>query len=1089
MKRFLLITLFLTALLGISSVIWADTGYVAGGTYSFTVNSPTSEDGAIAQIWGFCQGTSETYGSGIFNDGVATVVYTVPTRYTNSFLWEVQAYQSVGGKTITTRYNTQGQWPNFDIRFLDDETIELSAYEIEDFTLSTESASMTLVGKDNLHPASLDVATVEILKPWSGSIEDYDNSVYNDTALYNKKGFNENYAYTRGYTLEVTENPNATSFQQIKVSKVGTDFEITLFGRLNNEGTEANHDRRWDTTFYIEYVANIVMVYDSLTGIASGTFDTPLDYTTQYFIQPAASKNVGDGIKHLHRPGSMDLLLSGGTIPAPVTNVTQNIGYGSIQEAIDDPSTVAGDVIEVAPGTYNEAVTINKGITLKATGTAAETIINCPDGVLTTGVYISGTDLGTVTVEGFTVKGWTESGIVQGTSSVLGTTVHVLNNIVESNDTYMRNGIQVSGDGSSVVGNYVEGAPLTPEWSSAGIHVVDASNIHVANNTVNTSYDVDFGISVYRYDVSKNDITNITIENNFIYAKTGIAITGRDASSAKLIDNVVIQNNNISAYNNGVNVQKINMGNLTIMSNSIEHKSTGIRFSNSSNVTGNVIAHENIIFVSPEHTDSTWGVTNQSSTACVIDARENYWGDATGPYHYTHNQEGLRSSQIYGDVLFDPWYGTQAMETGDLESNMSVENVTQNAFYNTIQAAIDAAVADDVIHVAPGTYNEAVTINRGITLKATGTAAETIINCPDGELTTGVYISGTDLGTVTVEGFTVKGWTENGIVQGRLLCLGTTVHILNNIVESNGTYMRNGIQVSGSGSSVISNSVYGATLTETWAGTGIHAINASDVLVKNNYVTGSDIGICTYNYEVASISGCQVLENELESNKNGVRVQGTNANPNIVNITIDGNIITGGEKSIHARRCSIGAITITNNTISSASDCGVYLNGENVSIDGDLFISENDFSVNDKHVEVPLGQENLLPGIQAGNNYDHSFIIDNQIVSDVVGTYLYVDVPDPVISNNVTSIYTVKATEIADLRSFKVVLKVPKADFMQPVHLGEPLVNDFKIGSAYSEYETYGLETIQFSEDATDYIYEVTGAYWNAFPGITGLND
>ena len=51
-----------------------------------------------------------------------------------------------------------------------------------------------------------------------------------------------------------------------------------------------------------------------------------------------------------------------------VVNATQMIGYTTIQAAIDATTTVAGDVIEVGPGTYTESLNINKGVTLRAVG-------------------------------------------------------------------------------------------------------------------------------------------------------------------------------------------------------------------------------------------------------------------------------------------------------------------------------------------------------------------------------------------------------------------------------------------------------------------------------------------------------------------------------------------------------------------------------------------------------------------------------------------------------------------------------------------------------------------------------------------------
>jgi len=114
--------------------------------------------------------------------------------------------------------------------------------------------------------------------------------------------------------------------------------------------------------------------------------------------------------------------------------------------------------ILVDPGTYNEALTLNKpNITVQSTGGADVTIIDVPyDGTLTNGVWLNA-DMGTVTFDGFTVKNFTEGGIIQPMAAST-SVFNVLNNIVLPKDGYLRNGIQVTGDGSQVIGNFVEGA-------------------------------------------------------------------------------------------------------------------------------------------------------------------------------------------------------------------------------------------------------------------------------------------------------------------------------------------------------------------------------------------------------------------------------------------------------------------------------------------------------------------------------------------------------------------------------------------------------------------------------------------------------
>jgi hypothetical protein len=48
-----------------------------------------------------------------------------------------------------------------------------------------------------------------------------------------------------------------------------------------------------------------------------------------------------------------------------------------------------------------------------------------------------------------------------------------------------------------------------------------------------------------------------------------------------------------------------------------------------------------------------YGLTNNDSMI-IIDAENNWWGDASGPYHPTLNPGGL-GDEVSDDVDFDPW--------------------------------------------------------------------------------------------------------------------------------------------------------------------------------------------------------------------------------------------------------------------------------------------------------------------------------------------------------------------------------------------------------------------------------------------------
>lgn len=60
-----------------------------------------------------------------------------------------------------------------------------------------------------------------------------------------------------------------------------------------------------------------------------------------------------------------------------------------------------------------------------------------------------------------------------------------------------------------------------------------------------------------------------------------------------------------------------------------------------------VIARENVIYAN--------GMGMRALHSGFIDARWNYWGDSTGPYHPTLNPDG-QGDQVGDNILFDPWY-------------------------------------------------------------------------------------------------------------------------------------------------------------------------------------------------------------------------------------------------------------------------------------------------------------------------------------------------------------------------------------------------------------------------------------------------
>jgi hypothetical protein len=129
----------------------------------------------------------------------------------------------------------------------------------------------------------------------------------------------------------------------------------------------------------------------------------------------------------------------------------------------------------------------------------------------------------------------------------------------------------------------------------------------------------------YALDISAGAI--VTVHDNYISGCRGIASSDGSTSGAIMVT---------TYYGTGTEA--------TITNNVLTDNSTGILVGYDGSDVSVVEAHYNSIYGND---------MGASSTAPVVDALNNWWGDATGPYHDPLNLGGL-GNPVSDNILFDP---------------------------------------------------------------------------------------------------------------------------------------------------------------------------------------------------------------------------------------------------------------------------------------------------------------------------------------------------------------------------------------------------------------------------------------------------
>ncbi|WP_146047399.1 right-handed parallel beta-helix repeat-containing protein [Haloferax marisrubri] len=352
----------------------------------------------------------------------------------------------------------------------------------------------------------------------------------------------------------------------------------------------------------------------------------------------------------------------GGTTPAQLSNTTVTVDesggadYLRIQAAIDNVS--AGSTVEVRPGTYREAVTVDKSLTLTA-----------PDGAVLNGSTLD-SEASAVTIvgdaepliSGFTITRYGTTGIdAQGTTGAweatdleiaetdgfMGTGVNAegsSGNWVVSDtlvrDSY-RNGVNARQSNGSWL---LENVTVTDTVFGNGIRADESTGDWVMRNaTVSDTRDDTTGIAVFE-TVGDWTITETTVVNN---SRDGIEATNT-VGSWRITNSTVAENGQFGVNVGGPATATTTGANWSIIGATIE--SNGDAGINAEEVTGPWRVHETRLVDNGVGVDAT-GAAERGAV------ERNWWGATDGPSGVANGSGDAAT----GNLSVTPYYTDSAL--------------------------------------------------------------------------------------------------------------------------------------------------------------------------------------------------------------------------------------------------------------------------------------------------------------------------------------------------------------------------------------------------------------------------------------------
>ncbi len=698
------------------------------------------------------------------------------------------------------------------------------------------------------------IITIHFNRIVNNTISGLDNAIDTNSevdAINNWWGSNDNPSGLFMGTGTVTYSP------WIILNATATPSSITTGGTsvITADLTFNSDDQ--DTTLlypgqYVPDGISALFVSDSLGsfgGLSSVTVNTVNGNATTIF-SPFTSTGVST--INVSVDDALNIPTTVTIIIGPVVNTRTTKDYVTIQAAIDSIDTINGDTLNVATGTYDENLLVNKLLNLQALGTVTVQAVNTGQPVILITTGGSGS-----TINGFTfTNGWagicldgsTGNTITNNTLTGNQEGINIANssntNTISSNNIHDNTGFGVNLNSSA--GNTVSSNTVSAN-GVMGVFIQNSNNNRISGNTIQTNGWTGICLDNASHniidvnEVSGNGegllLTNASsinnIQGNNIHHNYGGGINLLGISNNnQIISNTAISNNGVMGVfiqnSNGNNVSGNTihdniwagicldnaMGNMINGSNNISGNQEGINITNNS--TGNTINGNNI----HDNTNIGISVINSSTRNNIISNTISHNG-VIGIYLRESSTNTISGNTIqinsWTGICFDQSTGNTINSNNNISGNLEGLYIVNNSNGNSITANNIHENADTGIYIDGSTGNNIY-------------GANTISN--NGVI--GILLRGAN--TNTISGNTIAGNTFSGIA-------------LDN-ADSNNINGANTISGSQMGIYIVnasnSNKINNNTLqNNTWA--GIVLDNATNTIVYYNNFTNNPLQALSQN--------------------------------------------------------------------------------------------------------------------------------------------------------------------------------------------------------------------------------------------------